>query len=132
MVQFCGNEADLAAFDDGDGLFGERLGLDEPLGGDERLDGGLAAVALAEAERVVLDLDEGAGVLEVGDDALAGVEAVEPGVGSGGGGHVGVVVDDLDLGQVVALAGLEIVGVVRGGDFDDAGAELRGRRDRRG
>ena len=36
----------------------------------------------------------------------------------------GVFVDDLDLGQVVALAGFEIVGVVRGGDFDHAGAEF--------
>ena len=50
------NEANFAALDDGDGLFGERLGLDEPLRGDERLDGGLAAIALAEAELVVLDL----------------------------------------------------------------------------
>ena len=28
------------------------------------------------------------------------------------------------LGQVVALAGFEVVGVVRGRDFDDAGAEF--------
>ena len=61
---------------------------------------------------------------QIGDHALAGFEAIEAGVGSGGGGHLGVFVDDLDLGQVVALAGLEIVGVVRGRDLDDAGAEF--------
>ena len=73
--------------DRGDGLLGERLRFDEPLRGDERLDDGLAALALAEAERVVLDLDEQAERFEIGDDALAGLEAVEPGVGAGGGGH---------------------------------------------
>ncbi len=71
------NEANFSALHDGDGLLGERLGLDEPLGGDERLDGGFAAIALAEGELVVLDFDEGADLFEVGDDGLAGDEAVE-------------------------------------------------------
>ena len=36
-----------------------------------------------------------------------------------------VFIDDLDARQIVALAGFEIVGIVGGGDFDGAGAELR-------
>ncbi len=53
-----GDELDAAVFDGCDGLFGERLGLDEPLLGNQRLDHGLAAIAFAEAELVGLDLDE--------------------------------------------------------------------------
>ena len=120
-----GSELDAAVLDGADGRLGQRLGLDEPLGGDERLDGGLAALALAQAHLVRLDLLEQAEGVEVGDHALAGLEAVQAGVGAGGGGHVRGVVDDLDLGQVVAAAGLEVVEVVGGGDLDDAGAELR-------
>ena len=85
---------------------------------------GFAAIALAESELVVLDFDEGADLFEVGDDGFAGVEAIDAGVGAGSGGHHGVFVDDLDFGQIVALAGFEIVEVVRGGDFDHAGAEF--------
>ena len=78
----------------------------------------------AEVEFVGLDLDQRAGSFEIGDHAFAGFEAVEAGVGAGGGGHDAVLVDDLDLGQVVAAAGFEIVEIVRGGDFDHAGAEF--------
>jgi hypothetical protein len=37
---------------------------------------------------------------------------------------VAVLVDDFDMRQVVALARFEVVGIVRGGDLDHAGAEL--------
>ena len=60
-------------------------------------------------------------MLQLGDDALAGLEAVEAGVGAGGGGHRASS-PMTDHRQVVALR-LEIVGVVRGGDLHGAGAE---------
>ena len=119
-----GDELDAAGFDHRDGFFGERLGAHEPLRGDERLDHRLAAVALADGERVRLDLFEQAEALEVFDHAAACFEAVETGVGTGFGGHSAVLVDDLDARQVVTLAGFEIVGIVGGSDFDGAGAEL--------
>ena len=51
----------------------------------------------AEAELVGLrSLTSRPSFFEVGDDALAGFEAVEAGVGAGGGGHLRVLVDDLD------------------------------------
>ncbi len=120
-----GNENDAAGLDGLNGLFGERFGLDEPLGGNQRLDNGGAARAFAEVDLIRLDLDEGSGLFEIGNDALARLEAVEAGISARGGGHDAVLIDDLDLGQVVAAAGFEIVEVVSGGDFDGPGAELR-------
>ena len=78
----------------------------------------------ADGERVGLDFFEQAEALQVFDHAAAGFEAVEAGVGAGCGGHAAVLVDDLDARQIVTLAGFEIVGIVRGGDFDRAGAEF--------
>ncbi len=63
--------------DRGDGRLGQRLRFHEPLLGDQRLDDRLAAVAFAEAERVILDLVEKAELFQIGDDALAGFEAIE-------------------------------------------------------
>ena len=48
-----GDDFDALFVDGGDGFFGQRLGADEPLLGDQRLDDGLAARAFAEAEGVV-------------------------------------------------------------------------------
>ncbi len=106
-----------------DRFFGERLGLDEPLGGDERLDDRLAALAGAQAHGIVFGLDEVAAFLEVGQHAAAGFEAVDAGVAPGGGGHDAVFVDHLNLRQIVAAAGFEIVDIVRRCDLDHAGAE---------
>ena len=118
------NERDAAGFHRLDGLLGQRLGLDEPLRGDQRLHDGLAALALAHVEGVVFRLDQRAARFQVLEDAAAGFEAVQAGVGAGGGGHDAVLVDHLDLGQAVAAAGFEIVGVVRGRDLHHAGAEF--------
>ena len=84
LLVLLGGEADgLVAvgvgLDGGDGLGGQRLDLDEPLGGEARLDDGLAAVAMADVVGVVLDGAEQALLFEVGDDALAGRVAVEAG-----------------------------------------------------
>ena len=120
-----GDELDVVRFDHGDSLLGERLHAHEPLRGEERLDDGLAAVAPADGQSVWLDFFQQAEALEIFDHAAAGLEAVEAGVGAGCGGHVAVFIDDLDARQIVAFAGLEIVGIVGRGDFDGAGAELR-------
>ena len=50
---------------------------------------GLAALALADAERVVFDLFEQPELLQIGDHALARFEAIEAGVRAGRGGHAG-------------------------------------------
>jgi hypothetical protein len=55
---------------------------------------------------------------------FAGFEAVEAVVGRAGQIDVRGLVHDGEVGQVVALADGEVVGVVRGRDLDGAGAEL--------
>ena len=44
-----------AGLDGGDGLVGEGLDFDEPLGGEARLDDGFAAVAVADVVGMVFD-----------------------------------------------------------------------------
>ena len=110
--------------DGGDGFLGQRLNLDEPLRGEARLDDGFAAVAVAHVVGVVLDAGQEPLLFEVGDDFLARSEAVEARVGAAFGVDVGAVVHHVDGGQMMALAEGEVVGVVRGRDFDRAGAEL--------
>ncbi len=61
---------------------------------------------------------------EIFDNPLAGFIAIEAGVLAGRSGHFCVLSDDLDQRQVVAFAGFEIVGIVRGRDLDGAGSEL--------
>ena len=124
LAVLLGREADVAFVDRGDGLFRERLNLDEPLGGQARLDHGLAAVALADGVGVVLDGIAGL-AFELGDDALARLIAIEAGEGAGDLVEVRGFIHDVDGLQLVALADGVVVGIVRGRDLDRAGAELR-------
>ncbi len=97
---------------------------EEPLQGEARLDDDAGALAEADGVGVVFDGFEEALGFEVGDDAVAGFVAVEAVVGRAGEGDVGGLVEDAGAGEVVALADGEVVGVVRGRDFDGSGAEL--------
>ena len=141
-----GHKADAALFHRLDGGLGQRLHLDEPLLGDHRLDGGVAAVAAAHLVLEGLDRFEVAAGFEVGDDGLAGLHGGHAGVlaavqdaglvdrrlaggkeGVGGllvglAGHVPVVGKDPDDGQIVPQPHLKVVGVVGRGDLDHAGA----------
>src|SRR5215469_10247197 len=103
---------------------GQRFHSYEPLRGDTRLDLGFAAVADTDRMGDVLDALKQAQFLEIAYDALARFEAVEPDVFAGGLAHVTVVGHYVRFGKVVALADCEVIGIVRWGNFDDAGAEL--------
>ena len=81
-------------------------------------------MTFADAEFIRLDFYEQPLRLKFLDDTFSCFEPVQPREASGGGGHLGVFADHLNAGQVVALAGLEIVGIVRGRDLDGARAEL--------
>ena len=72
---------------------------------------------------MVVDLDEQAGVFEVREHALARLVAVEPRVRAALFGDGGVGIEDVDLGAVVALRDLEVIGVMSRRDLDRAGAE---------
>ena len=124
LVEALGHELDAAVPYRVDGRTGQGHHAHEPLLGNHGLDGGAAAVAGANIVGVGLDLLQIAARLQVGHDGLAGLVAIHAGVLAAVGGHVGGLVQHLHDGQVVALAHLEVVGVMRGGDLHHAGAEL--------
>jgi hypothetical protein len=80
---------------------------------------------VAHRVHVVLGAEQQPGRLHVGDYLAARLVAVESLVGAALGRDGGVGVEDVDLGTVVALADLEVVGVVSGRDLDRTGAEGR-------
>jgi hypothetical protein len=73
-----GHELDAAVFHGGNGRLGQRLGGHVPLVGQPRLDG--CRSGRPSALGVVVDADQQAGGVEVGNDLLARFEAVEAGV----------------------------------------------------
>ena len=117
------DELHLAVAHGADGLRRQRLHLHEPLRGDERLHVVVAAVAGADVVAVILGLDQVARRFQVGHDLLAALVAVEPLVLPAVFVDGAVVGDDADDLQIVALAHLEVVGVVGGGHLHRAGAE---------
>ena len=119
-----GDELDLPVVDHPQGLAGQRLHLHEPLGGDDGLHVGAAAVAGAHIVGVLLHLHQVALLLQIGHDGLAGLVAVHAGVAAVALHHLAVVVQHADGLQVVAQAHLKVVGIVGGGHLHAAGAEL--------
>ena len=122
--QFSRHEADAPVFDGADRGLGERRDPDVPLVGQPGLDHRAAAIAARNRQPVRLDLVQEAGGLEVGDDALARLEAVEAAIGGGR-----LVVDlrvgrqDVDQRQSQPLADLVVVEVMCGRQLDAARAE---------
>ena len=138
-----GHELDAAVFNGGNGGLGQRLGGDVPLVGQPRLDDHARAVALGHLERMGFDLFEQAEGVEVFDDLLARLEAIQTGVGFrqgsvdvavdaavdvehlGAGQDGGVLVQHVDQRQAVALADFVVVEVVGRGHLHAAGTEFR-------
>jgi hypothetical protein len=119
-----GDEAGLAALDRGDRRLGQRLGLDEPLLHQHRLDHRARALRAAARHLVLLDRAEEAGGLEVGDHLRAGLFDGHPDVGGRRRrADPAVRVDDLEHRQAAALAALVVVHVVGRRDLDRARAE---------
>ncbi len=118
-------EPDLAVFPGLERLLGEGLHPHEPLLGEVGLDDGAAAVTVPHRVRDGRLGDVEPGGLEIGDDELARLLDFEAAVLRGD--RVvqrPVRVQDVDLGEVVALPHLEVVGVVGRRNLDQAGAEL--------
>ncbi len=126
LVPVFGNEADPAVLDRADRGPGERCDAHVPLVGQPGLDDGAAAIAPRDRQPVRLDLFQEPRRLEVGDDAFAGLEAVEAAVG-----RRGFVADlrvrgqDIDEREPEPLPHLVIVEIVRGRQLDAAGAKGR-------
>ncbi len=121
-----GHEAHAAVLHRLDGRLGQGLGIDEPLVGQPGLDNHAGAVAVRLGHGVGLDLLEQPHLLEGGDDLGARLEAVHALIF---GRHrlvqLGVAVEDVDHRQIVALADLEIVEIMRRRDLDRARSLLR-------
>src|ERR1035441_10305417 len=113
-----------AWLDGGDGFLGERLDLDEPLGGEARLDHGLAAVAVGEVVCMVFDDPEEPLRLEVSDDLLADNITVEACICAALGIDVAGIVHHVDGCKMMAFTESEVVGVVCRGHLDCACAEV--------
>ncbi len=120
-----GHELDLALLDGFDGAVGQRLNLHEPLRRQARLGDGLAAIALAQRHHVILRAHQEAASLEVFQNLRARLEAIQPFVRAGVLVHLRDFVHHVDLRQLVAQPGLEVVGIVRRRHLHRAGAELR-------
>ena len=68
------NEFDAAILNGRYGFGREWLGFDKPLRGHQRLDGRVAALAFADAQRIGLDFFNQSELLEIGHDPLARLE----------------------------------------------------------
>ena len=108
-----------------EGGFGQRLGPDEPLLGEEGLHHGLAAITVPHAVMVVLNLQEGSVPLEVLDDPFTTLKPLHALVGTGLLGHVPLFVNNLHCLQMMALSDLKVIGVMGRRDLQGPGAELR-------
>ena len=96
----------------------------KPLGGDPWLRHGVTALAGAHVVGQRLHLDKEAALFQVFYNLPAGVHPCHPGILTAVFVDGAVLVHHVDNGQVVALAHLKVVGVVGGGDFHHAGAEV--------
>ena len=124
LVEPLGHKLDAAVPHRVDGRAGQRNHAHEPLLGNHGFDGGAATVAGTYVMSVGLDLLQIAARLQIGHDGLACLVAIHTGILAAVGGHVGGLVQNLHNGQVVALAHLEVVGVMGRGDLYNAGTEL--------
>ena len=104
--------------------FDELVHLHEPLLFDQRLDSGTAAVVCTNVVDMVFDTDQKAHLIQFFDDLRPGFISVHAAELRAILVNRGVVVHDIDLRQIVALADFEVVGVMCGCDLDDAGAEF--------
>ena len=123
LAEALGHELDAPVAHGLDGGLGQRLHLDEPLRARHRLDRRAAAVARADIMIIRLGLDEVALLLEIGQDGLARLVAVEA-VILAAVDDAGILVEDEDLLEIMAQADLVVVRVVAGRHLDAAGAEI--------
>ena len=120
------HELDAPVLDRLDGRPGQRLDFHVPLVGQVGLDHRVRPVAARNHQLVVLDFFEQAQFLHVLDNLLTGLESIHAAVGFRRAVvDAGVVVENVDDFQVVALADLVVVEIVRRRDLDAAGTEFR-------
>ena len=103
----------------GNGILGQLIHLDEPLGGQTRLDHNPCPLRVAYGMHTVFNLNQSAQLFQFLDCCLAGFKAIHADEFPSQLVHGAIVIHDIDLRQIVALADLKVVGVMGRGDFYD-------------
>ncbi|MNE52019.1 hypothetical protein D3C80_1466750 [compost metagenome] len=107
-----------------DGGFGQRLHLNEPLGGQVRLNHCAGALAVSNLVHMVLNGDQNTLLLQISNDILAAFAAVLTLVRSGFLIHNAAFVHHINLRQVMAQTYLEVVRIMGRGDLHRTAAEF--------
>ncbi|MNC16747.1 hypothetical protein D3C75_646080 [compost metagenome] len=107
-----------------DGGFGQRLHLNEPLGGQIRLNHCAGTLAVSYLVHMVLNGDQNTLLLQISNDILAAFAAVLTLVRSGFLIHRAAFVHHINLRQVMAKTYLEVVRIMGRGDLHRTAAEF--------
>ena len=124
LVHALGNQLDFAILYGFYRRFNQLIHLHKPLLFYQRLDGGLATVMGAYVMGIVFNFYKQAQLIHLFDDGfscLVSVHALESAAVFVDGG---IIVHDVDDGQVVALSYLKVVRVVCRGDFYNTGSKF--------
>ena len=124
LIHALRNEADVAVLNGIDGRLCEGLHFDKPLRGNARLHNGAAAIAGADVVLDRLNFNEEACFVEILDNLLSGLERRHTGVFATIFVDDTAIVHDVDDGQIMAQANLEVVRVMCRGDLHNAGTEV--------
>ena len=110
VLPLLGHELDVAVFHGRDRGLGQFSGVDIPLVGQVGLDDNARAIPAGHLQGVVFTLVQQAQGVHIGDDLLACLEAIQAPVGLG---RLvvdrGIIVENVDHGQAVALAHLVVI-----------------------
>ena len=124
VAVFVGNQFDLSAFHAFEGILRQGVHLEEPLGGEFRLDDGVGPFGITDRGGVIDRFFQVSRFLQHFGDFLPGDETVFADQDLRVGGQAAVVVDDVDDGQVMPQADFIVVDVVGGGHFQAARSEI--------
>ena len=118
------NKFGFILFDNPDGLFCQRLHLDEPLGRNDRLHILMAAITCADVVAVVFYFYQIAASLQIGNNGLTGIVAIHSFVLSAQLVNLTIVIQNTDHFQIVPQTNFKVVGIMGRCHLDASSAEL--------
>ena len=125
VLPFFGDKTQLSPAHGFHGRYRQFPGPDEPLVGEQGFDDGSRTVPPGDGEGARLHFFHQPLLLQIADDLLPGLEAVQSSVGCGGAVvNGGRGTEDVEGRQLVPLSRLIVIEVMGRGDLDAAAAEL--------